>query len=108
MEFFRDWDVLLCPTAASAAFRHNQKGERWQRMIPVNGSPQPTTTQLFWAGLSGMAYLPSTVAPVAFTEDRLPMGVQIIGPQYGDLQCIDAARFLERTLQPFIAPEEFA
>jgi len=84
MEFFRDWDVLLCPTAASAAFRHNQKGERWERMIPVNGSPQPTTTQLFWAGLSGMAYLPSTVAPVAFTEDRLPIGVQIVGPQYGD------------------------
>jgi amidase len=107
-EFFRDWDVLLCPTAASAAFKHNQKGERWQRMIPVNGSPQPTTTQLFWAGLSGMAYLPSTVAPVAFTDDRLPIGVQIIGPQYGDLQCIGAAKFLEHALQPFIAPEEFA
>jgi amidase len=107
LEFFRDWDLLLCPTAASAAFRHNQKGERWQRMIPVNGNPQPTTTQLFWAGLSGMAYLPSTVAPVAFTEDRLPIGVQIVGPQFGDLQCIDAARFLERTLQPFVAPTEF-
>ncbi len=106
-EFFRDWDVLLCPTAASAAFKHNQKGERWQRMIPVNGNPQPTTTQLFWAGLSGMAYLPSTVAPVAFTEDRLPIGVQIVGPQYGDLQCIAAAKFLEQTLQPFIAPDEF-
>jgi amidase len=107
LRFFRDWDLLLCPTAASAAFEHNQLGERWQRMIPVNGRPQPTTTQLFWAGLSGMAYLPSTVAPVAFTDERLPVGVQIIGPHYGDLQCIAAAKFLEHELQPFVAPDEF-
>jgi amidase len=107
LQFFRDWDLLLCPAAASAAFEHNQKGERWHRMIPVNGALQPTTTQLFWAGLSGMAYLPSTVAPIAFTDERLPIGVQIVGPQYGDLQCIAAARFLERELQPFVAPDEF-
>lgn len=106
-EFFRDWDLLLCPTAASAAFKHNQKGERWHRMIPINGKPQPTTTQLFWAGLSGMAYLPSTIAPVAFTEDRLPIGVQLVGPQYGDLHCIAGAKFLEREMQSFVAPEEF-
>lgn len=105
--FFRDWDLLLCPAAASTAFEHNHKGERWERMIPVNGKPQPTTTQLFWAGLSGMVYLPSTVAPVAFSEERLPIGVQIIGPHYGDLQCIAAAKFLERELQPFIAPDDF-
>ncbi len=105
--FFRDWDLLLCPTAASAAFEHDQHGERWQRMIPVNGRMQPTTTQLFWAGLSGMVYLPSTVAPAAFTDERLPVGVQIIGPQYGDLQCIAAAKFLERELQPFVAPDDF-
>ncbi|UCH49285.1 MAG: amidase [Betaproteobacteria bacterium] len=107
LRFFHDWDLLLCPTAASAAFEHNQHGERWQRMIPVNGRPQPTTTQLFWAGLSGMVYLPATVAPVAFTDERLPVGVQIIGPQYGDLQCITAAKFLQRELQPFVAPDEF-
>lgn len=107
LRFFRDWDLLLCPTAATAAFEHNQKGERWQRMISVNGTPQPTTTQLFWAGLSGMAYLPSAVVPVAFSDERLPIGVQIIGPQYGDLQCIAAAKFLERELQPFVAPDDF-
>ena len=61
-EFFRDWDLLLCPAAATAAFPHNQEGERWERMVMVNGKPQPSTTQLFWAGFPGMAGLPSTVA----------------------------------------------
>jgi amidase len=106
-EFFDEWDLLLCPAAATAAFPHNQKGERWERMVMVNGKPQPSTTQMFWAGYPGMAYLPSTVAPAGFTRDHLPVGVQIVGPQYGDLSTIAAARFLESELQPFVAPPGF-
>jgi amidase len=106
-EFFREWDLLLTPAAATAAFLHNHEGERWERMVTVNGKPQPSTTQMFWAGLSGMVYLPSTVAPAGFTREGLPVGVQIIGPQYGDLSCIAAARFLEREHQPFVAPPGF-
>jgi len=102
--FFKDYDFLLCPTATTTAFAHNQKGERWERMIDVNGKPQATTTQLFWAGYSGMAYLPSTVAPAGLTEAGLPCGVQIIGPQYGDLLCIDMAKRLEKEFAAFQAP----
>lgn len=107
-EFFREWDLLLCPAAATAAFPQNQNGERWERMVMVNGKPQPSTTQMFWAGLSGMAYLPSSVAPAGFGSEGLPVGVQIIGPEYGDLACIAAARFLEREFQPFTPPPGFA
>jgi amidase len=102
--FFKDYDFLICPTATTTAFAHNPKGERWERMIDVNGQPQPTTTQLFWAGYSGMAYLPSTVAPAGLTEAGLPSGVQIIGPQYGDLLCIDMAKRLEKEFTAFQAP----
>jgi amidase len=106
-EFFREWDLLLCPAAATAAFPHNQTGERWDRMVTVNGKPQPSTTQMFWAGYPGMAYLPSTVAPAGFTPQHLPTGVQIVGPQYGDLHTIAAAKFLEQNLAAFVAPPEF-
>ncbi len=103
-EFFRQWDLLLCPTAATPAFPHNQQGERWERMVMVNGKPQPSTTQMFWAGYSGMCYLPSTVAPAGVTSEGLPVGVQIVGPQYGDLTCIAFAQLLEREYQGFVAP----
>lgn len=103
-EFFRTWDVLLCPAAATVAFPHNQEGERWERMVMVNGRPQPSTTQMFWAGYSGMAYLPSTVAPAGRAPEGLPVGVQIIGPQYGDLTCIGLARLLEEEFAGFAAP----
>lgn len=107
-EFFQDYDLLLCPVATTAAFRHNQQGERWERMIQVNGKPQPSTTQMFWAGYSCNFYLPATVAPVGLTPDGLPVGIQIVGPQYGDHTCIAFARLLEREFQGFVPPPGFA
>jgi amidase len=106
-EFFRDWDVLLCPPAATPAFAQNQEGERWERMIDVNGRPQPSTTQMFWAGYSGMCYLPSTVAPIELAGGRLPVGVQIVGPQYGDYLTIEVARLIEKTCFAFTPPPGF-
>jgi amidase len=107
-DFFRDYDLLLCPTATTTAFPHNQKGERWERMVMVNGKLQPSTTQMFWAGYSCNFYLPATVAPIGSASDGLPVGVQIIGPQYGDLTCIHFARLLEKEFQGFAAPPGFA
>jgi amidase len=105
--FFEEYDLLLCPAAASAAFPHDQQGERWERTVVVNGRPVPTTDQLFWAGYSGMAFLPSTVGPAGFTAGGLPVGVQIIGPQYGDRTCIAFARLLEAEFQGFVAPDGY-
>ena len=107
-EFFKEYDLLLCPAAASAAFPHDQQGERYERTIEVNGHRVPTTDQLFWAGFSGLAYLPSTVAPAGFTPAGLPVGVQIVGPQYGDRACIHFARLLEREYQGFVPPPGYA
>ena len=103
-EFFRSWDVLLCPPAATPAFPQNQRGERWERMIDVNGKPQPSTTQMFWAGYSGMCLLPSTVAPIELAGGKLPVGVQIVGPQYGDYLTIGVARLIEKEYFAFTAP----
>lgn len=106
-EFFREWDLLLCPVAAGVAFPHDHEGERHERTILVNGRRVPTTDQLFWAGYTGLAYLPSTVAPCGFTRAGLPVGVQIVGPQYGDRACIDFARMLEREFQAFVPPPDY-
>ena len=107
-EFFTRFDLLLCPTAATTAFPHMQTGERWERMIDVDGRPQPTTTQLFWAGYSNMVFLPSTVAPVGFAADGLPVGVQIVAPQYLDHSAIRFAQLLEREYCAFTPPPDFA
>jgi amidase len=102
--FFNDWDILLCPAAASAAWPHDQKGERWRRIIPVNGKPQPTTSQLFWAGYSGVVYLPSTVGPAGRTTSGLPGGYQAIARHGHDKTAVAFSRFVEREIGGFVPP----
>jgi amidase len=103
-QFFEDWDVMLCPAAASAAFPHDHEGERHERKITVNGKRVPTTDQLFWAGYSGCFYLPSTVAPMGLTPEGLPAGIQIITRQYGDYTSIRFAELLEKEYCGFVPP----
>ena len=107
-EFFTKYDLLLCPAAGTAAFPHDQKGERHERTLVVNGKRVPVTDHLFWAGYTGVSFLPSSAAPCGFTPSRLPVGVQIVGPQYGDLACLAFARLLEREFQPFVPPPGYA
>jgi amidase len=103
-EFFQDWDILLCPAAASAAFPHDQVGERHDRTIPVNGHEVPTTDQLFWAGFSGVVYLPSTVGPAGIQGNGLPVGYQAIAGQLRDKTAIRFAQCVEREIGGFVPP----
>jgi amidase len=105
--FFDDWDVLLCPVAASAAWKHDQVGERHERLIPVNGKMVSTIDQRFWAGYSGNFYLPSTVAPLDLSPEGLPVGVQIITREYGDYTSLRFAELLEQEWRGFMAPPGF-
>src|SRR5437763_12947281 len=107
-EFFTSYDLLLCPVAGVAAFPHDQHTERHERTVTINGTRVPVTDHLFWAGYTGASYLPSTAAPCGFTPAGLPVGVQIVGPQYGDLTTLAFARLLEREFQGFVPPPAFA
>jgi amidase len=102
-DFFENWDVLLCPCAASTAWPHDQKGERHERLISVNGKMVSTIDQRFWAGYSGNFYLPSTVAPIGLI-DGLPCGVQIIARQYGDYESLRFAELIEEMTGGFVPP----
>jgi amidase len=102
--FFEDWDVLIQPVAATAAFPHNQKGFRWERFIQVNGQPQAHTTQLFWAGYSGQFGLPSTAVPIGQSPEGLPIGAQLIAAPFADPVCLRLARWLETEYRGFVAP----
>jgi amidase len=106
--FFERHDLLICPVATTPAFEHCQKGERWERMIDVNGRPQPTTTALFWAGYPGVVGLPATAVPLGLTPAGLPVGAQIVGPAYADPMCLRFARWLEAEYCAFVPPPHMA
>jgi amidase len=108
MRWFERYDVMLCPTASTTAFPHMQTGERWERMLDVNGRPQPSTTQMFWAGFGAVCGLPATVMPAGLAADGLPVGAQLIGARGADLDLLAIAGLLEREGFGFRAPPGYA
>jgi len=107
-EFFESYDLLLCPTAASAAYPHDHEGERYERTITVNGTEQSTMDQLFWAGYSCGVLLPGTVAPAGLTRSGLPCGLQIVAGHGRDYESLAFAEFMERELGGYVPPPGYA
>ena len=102
-EFFKTHDALIAPIMATPAFEHDhQRFEK--RTIQVDGAAQPYFQQIFWAGLAICSYLPSTVIPAGSSADGLPIGLQIIGPEFGDLKTIGLAKLLEEAGFAFNPP----
>ena len=105
-EFFRDYDVLITPIMATPAIRHDHRPMS-ERSIEVNDEKQDYFLQIFWSGLTTNAYLPSTIVPTGPNRDSLPIGVQIAGPEYGDLITIGVAKELEKQGFAFVAPPDY-
>ena len=101
--FFDDVDFLITPVMPVTAVPHDH-GPEGSRVIEVDGRSVPYFNQTFWAGLAGVAYLPATVFPAGLAPDGLPVGLQIIGPAYGDLRTIQLAQRLEQLGFGFVAP----
>jgi amidase len=93
-DFFKSFDVLVCPITPVAAIPHDQSATLLARTIQVNGKERPYLDQIVWAGLVTMALLPATAAPVGRTPSGLPVGLQIVGPYLEDRTTIDFARQL--------------
>ena len=104
--FFEEWDVLLCPVMATAAFPHDQRPVQ-ERTLAVNGEEQPYFDQVFWASLATLAYLPATVFPFGSSKRGLPIGVQAIGAEYADLTTIELARLMAEEEGGFVPPPGF-
>jgi amidase len=102
--FFRDVDVLLCPVSPTAAIAHDHSEPIAARSITVDGQELPYLDQLGWAGLIGVAGLPSTSVPVGRTAGGLPVGVQVVGPFLEDHTPLAMAALLEDLLGGFVRP----
>ena len=106
-EYFKDVDILLAPVCMTSAFKHDHNPRLSQRMIDVNGTSVNYFSQVFWSGLTGVSYLPSTVVPTGLDSQGLPIGVQIIGREMGDLITIEFARKIAEQIGGFVPPAAY-
>jgi amidase len=104
---FHEFDVVLCPTAATPAFPHDHSPSQAARSVVVDGREFPYLNQLVWAELATTCGLPATIVPIGLA-DGLPLTVQIIGAEFEDLTTLAFARFIEQELGGFKPPPSYA
>lgn len=87
---FEVYDFVIAPPAPTLAFEHREEAY-FKGAETIDGASRRAAEGLAWAGLATFPKLPATVLPVG-ESGGLPCGMQVIGPVWGDLDCIAAAR----------------
>jgi aspartyl-tRNA(Asn)/glutamyl-tRNA(Gln) amidotransferase subunit A len=89
-EFFRDFDLLLTPSLAVPAFDVG-------RLQPP-GSPPDDTYWTDWTPFSypfNLGQQPACSIPCGFTQDGLPVGLQIVADNFREDLVLRAAKAFE-------------
>ncbi|MGI8815581.1 MAG: amidase [Pseudonocardia sp.] len=100
---FAEFDVVLCPAMPTPAFPHDH-GDMAGRRITIDGTDHGYFDQLALAGVATLPGLPATVLPIGISEEGLPIGVQAIGPMFGDRTTIRFAELAEHHFGGFTPP----
>lgn len=107
-DFFKTYDLLICPITPTVAFPHDTSGDditaQLSRTIAVDNAPMQYMENLAWPGFITVANLPATAVPTWRLVDGLPMGVQIVGPYLEDRTPLRFAQLVADQLGGFMPP----
>ena len=87
-QFMQRFDLILTPSTAVPAFK----------ALPAGHSAMNSEAMLGWTPFSypfNLSQQPAISLPCGLTADGLPMGVQLVGPMFGDALVLRAAKSLE-------------
>jgi aspartyl-tRNA(Asn)/glutamyl-tRNA(Gln) amidotransferase subunit A len=92
------FDLIVTPTVAVPAFE----------AMPAGHAPMTPQQMLGWTPFSypfNLSQQPAITIPCGLTSDGLPIGLQLVGPMFGDAMVLRAARAYE-AVHPVLYPEE--
>ncbi len=87
-QFMQRFDVVLTPSTAVTAFK----------ALPAGHSPMNAQAMLGWTPFSypfNLSQQPAISLPCGLSSQGLPMGVQLVGPMFGDALLLRAAQALQ-------------
>jgi aspartyl-tRNA(Asn)/glutamyl-tRNA(Gln) amidotransferase subunit A len=86
--FMQGYDLILSPSTAVPAFK----------ALPAGHSPMNSAAMLGWTPFSypfNLSQQPAISLPCGLTTQGLPIGVQLVGPMFGDAVLLRAAHALQ-------------
>jgi len=94
----RKYPVLICPVAAIPAFRHGER--EWQ----VEGKTVRYLDAWSYCEWFNLLGFPAVVVPMGYSDEGLPIGVQIVGRPWQEEVVLAVAAKLEEARGPWLAP----
>ncbi|MFS4439576.1 amidase [Paracoccaceae bacterium GXU_MW_L88] len=95
VDYFEMYDFILTPTVACLPLKNDQ-------LVP-DGYPATDWDWMEWAPYSSpfnLFHNPASSVNAGFSAEGLPVGLQIVGPRFGDLQVLQASHHFERAFSP--------
>jgi len=89
-QFMQRFDLLVTPAVSIPAFD----------ALPAGHSPLSPESMLGWTPFSypfNLTQQPASTIPCGLTRDGLPMGLQFVGPMFGDAMVLRASKAYENT-----------
>jgi amidase len=108
--FLKEFDAWLCPVAAGPAFPH-------ERSAPYIAPPKLRvdgrrisywTYALGHASLLNLTGNPVVVMPLARSREGLPIGAQLVGRRWQDLQLLSLAQQIAQVTGQFVPPPGYS
>ena len=92
-KFMRDFDFLVTPTVAAAAFAAELDAPPM-----IDGRPSGGAGCAPLAAIANLTGLPAASVPVGMTRDGRPVGLQVMGRHQDDLGVLSVSAMIERAL----------
>jgi amidase len=106
--FFGDYDALISPVATTPAFARMAGVPKPEQRFMINGAPRPAADTYYWLSIASLPYLPATTIPLGLNASGLPVGAEVVGPEFSDLGCIQIAHLIEQAFGGCARPPGFA
>jgi amidase len=110
--FLGNWDGWLVPAAPTPAFPHTHTTNPLEQLT---ASLQVDERQVsYFIGTSvhtnifNLTGSPVVVLPVTLSRDGLPIGVQLVGRRWQDMDLLSAAQKIQEVIGPFQPPPGYA
>ena len=110
-QFLMKWDVFICPVATQPAYKHLEPDDVIFGYNIYGDPVQVDGHQLnYW--MANCAYTapfnttghPAVTIPAGYSKDGMPIGVQIVGRRWHDMELLDIAEMIDAVAGAYKEP----
>ncbi len=113
-DFLDEWDVWLCPVTCTPAYRHIKPKRyfgpyaMYDKAVLVDNKPvNYLVANGAYTTVFNLTGSPVVVIPIGYTKDGIPIGVQVVGKRWHDMELLGFAQQLDEVADAFRNPTGF-